>query len=86
MLRTRKTWLLGLPDVLQNLKFIFITGNLTMMLCLLKNSTFSTAVQGASDIIKDVRTKFETLDTPLLDAMCDVNTEQRDDVRQKYSK
>ena len=40
----------------------------------------------ASDIIKDVRAKFETSDTRLLDALSDVNTERRNDVRQKYSK
>ena len=86
MLRTRKAWLSGLPGVLQNLKFMFITRNLITMLGLLKNTTFSTAVHRASAIIKDVRTKFETSDSRLLDALCDVNTEQRNDVRQKYSK
>ena len=45
-----------------------------------------TAVHRASNIIKNVRTKFETSDTRLLDALCDVNTEERNDVRQKYSK
>ena len=46
-----------------------------MKLRLLKNTTFSTAVHRASDIIKIVRTIFETTDTRLLDALCDVNTE-----------
>ena len=68
MLQTRKAWLLGLPDLLQNLKFKFITGNLITMLCLLKNTTFSTAVHRVSDI-KDVRTKFETSDTQLLNTL-----------------
>ena len=63
MLRTRKALLSGLPDVLQNFKFMFITGNLITMLGLLKNAAFSTAVHRASDIIKDVKTKFETSDT-----------------------
>ena len=80
MLRTRKAWLPGLPNALQNLKFMFIT-----MLSLLKNTTFSTAVHWAYDI-KDVRTKFATSDTRLLDTLCDVNIERRIDVRQKYSK
>ena len=75
MLRTRKAWLSGLPDVLQNFKFMFITGNLITMLGSLKNRTFSTAVHRTSDIIKDVRTKFETSDIRLLDAMCDLNSE-----------
>ena len=61
MLRIWKAWLLGLPDVLRNFKFMFITGNLITMLDLLKNRT--TAVHRISDIIKDVRTKFETSDT-----------------------
>ena len=51
------------------------------MLDLLKNTTSSTAVHRASDIIKDVRTNFETSDTRLLDALCDLNTELRSDVR-----
>ena len=64
MLRTRKAWLSGIPDVLRNFKFMLITSNLITMLGLLKNRTFSTAVHRTSDIIKDVRTKFElqTLD------------------------
>ena len=45
------------------------------MLRLLKNMTFSTAVHRPSDIIKNVRTTFETSDTRLLDALCEVNTE-----------
>ena len=41
-----------------------------------------------SDIIKSVsvRTIFETLDTRLLDTMCDVNTEGKHNVRRKHSK
>ena len=65
---------------------MFITDNLITMLGLLKNTTCSTAFHRASDIIKDVRIKFETSDTPLSDALCDINTEQRNDVRQKYLK
>ena len=49
-------------------------------------SPLSAAIRRASDIIKDVRTKFETSDIRLLDSLCDVNTERRNDVRQKYSK
>ena len=55
------------------------------MLHLQKNTIFSSAVHHASDI-KNVRAIFETLETPLLDALCDVNTEGKHDVRQKYSK
>ena len=44
------------------------------------------AEEAASDIIKNVRTIFETLDTRLLDALCDVNTEGKHDVKQKHSK
>ena len=47
------------------------------MLRVVKNTTFSTAVHRASDIIKNVRTIFETSDTQLLDALCDVNTEEK---------
>ena len=47
---------------------------------LLKNTTFSTAVDRASDIIKNLRTIFETSDTRLLDAFCDVNTDEKNDV------
>ena len=43
---------------------------------------FSSAVH---HIIKNVRTIFETLDTRLLYALCDVNNEGKHDVRQKYS-
>ena len=50
------------------------------MLRLLKNTTFLTAVDHASDIIKNVRTIFETSDTRLLDELCDVNTEGKNDV------
>ena len=46
------------------------------MLRLLKNTTFSTAIDRTSDSIKNVRTIFETSDTRLLDALCDVNTEE----------
>ena len=74
----RKLGLSGLPDVLQNSKFMFITSNLITMLGLLNNTTFSTAIHCASDI---KRTKSETSNTPLLDALCDINTE-----RQKHSK
>ena len=73
MLRTREAWLSGLPDVLQNFKFMFITGNLITMLGLLKIQHFQLPNIGASDIIKDVRTKFETSDIRLLDALCDLN-------------
>ena len=62
MLRTREAWLSGLPDVLQNFKFMFITGNLITMLGLLKIQHFQLPNIGGSDIIKDVRTKFETSD------------------------
>ena len=54
---------------------ICITGNLITMLSLLKNTTFFTAVHCAFDIIKNVRTIFETSDARPLDALCDVNTE-----------
>ena len=47
------------------------------MLPLLKNTTFSTAVDRASDIIKNLRTIFETSDTQMLDALCDVNTDEK---------
>ena len=47
------------------------------MLHLLKNTTFSTAVDHASDIIKNVRTIFLTPDTRLLDTLCDVNTKEK---------
>ena len=50
------------------------------MLPLLKNTTFSTAVDHTSDIIKNLRTIFETSDTRLLDALCDVNTDEKNDV------
>ena len=52
-----------------------ITGNLNTMLRLLKNTTFSTAVHCTFDIIKNVRTIFETLDARPLYVLCDVNTE-----------
>ena len=58
MLRTRKAWL---SRLLQNLKFMFITGNLITMLGLLKNTTFSTDVHRASDIMKE-DLKLQTLD------------------------
>ena len=50
------------------------------MLCLLKNTTFSTAVDRTSDIIKNLRTIFEISDSPLLDALCDINTDEKNDV------
>ena len=40
----------------------------------LKSTTF------ASDIIKNQRTIFETSGTRLLDALCDVNTDEKNDV------
>ena len=52
-----------------------ITGNLLTMLHLLKNTIFSTAIHRVSDIIQNVRIIFETSDTRLLKALCDVNTE-----------
>ena len=48
-----------------------------MMLRLLKNTTFSTAVDRTSDIIKNLRPIFETSDTRLLDALCDVNPDEK---------
>ena len=56
------------------------------MLRLLKNTTFLTAVHRASDIMKNVKAIFETSDTRLLDALCDVKTWRKNYVRQKYSK
>ena len=53
------------------------------MLRLLKNTTFSTAVEGAPDTKKNIKTIFKTSDTRLLDEMCDVNTEKKNDVLQK---
>ena len=53
---------------------LIITGNLITMLRLLKNTTFSTAVHRSFDIMKNVKAIFETSDTRLLDALCDVNT------------
>ena len=47
------------------------------MLPLLKNTTFSTAVDRASHIIKNLRTIFGTSDSGLLDALCDVNTDEK---------
>ena len=47
------------------------------MLRLLKNTTFSIAIARASDIIKNLRTIFENSDTRLLDALCDVNTDEK---------
>ena len=44
---------------------------------LLKNRTFSTAVDRFSDIIKNLRTIFGNSDTRLLDALCDVNTDEK---------
>ena len=48
-----------------------------MMLHLLKISTFSTAIHHIPDIIQNVRIIFETLDTQLLEALCDVKTERK---------
>ena len=48
-----------------------------MMLHLLKNTTFSTAIHRVSDIIQKVRKIVETSDTLLVDALCDVNTEKK---------
>ena len=45
--------------------------------CLLKNRTFSTAVDRFSDIIKNLRTIFGTPDTRLLDALCDINADEK---------
>ena len=44
---------------------------------LLKNTTFSTAVDRSSDIIKNLRAIFGTSDTRLLNALCDVNTDEK---------
>ena len=52
------------------------TGNLITMLRLLKISIFSTAIHHVSDIIQNVRIIFETLDTRLLEALCEVKTER----------
>ena len=49
-----------------------VTGNLITMLRLLNNTIF----YRASDIIRNVETSFEILDTRLLVALCDVNTER----------
>ena len=49
-----------------------VTGNLITMLRLLNNTIF----YRASDIIRNVGTSFEILDTRLLVALCDVNTER----------
>ena len=51
-----------------------------------KNTVFSSAAHRASVIIENVRTIFETLDTQLLGALCNVNTEGKHDVRKKYPK
>ena len=59
------------------------TGNLITVLRLLNNTIFYlphnilSAVDRDSVIIKNVRTSFETLDTRLLDALRDANTEQK---------
>ena len=63
-----------------------LTGNLITMLHLLKNETSSNASHVVSDIIQNVRIIFETSDTRLLEALCDVNTAGKNDVRQKYLK
>ena len=58
----------------KNRSVICFVGNLIMMLRLVKNTTFSIAFHRTSDIIKNV-TIFEILNTQLLHALCDVNTE-----------
>ena len=52
----------------------------------IKNATFSTTFHRVSEIIRNVRTTFEISDTRLLDALCDAKTEEKNDVRHKYSK
>ena len=47
------------------------------MLPLLKNTTFSTFVHRASDIIKKARTIFETSDARLSDSLYDVKQRER---------
>ena len=56
------------------------------MLHLPKISTFSTAIDHIPDIIQDVRIIFETSDTQLFEALCDIKAERKNDVRQKHSK
>ena len=51
-----------------------------------KIATFSTVLHCVFDIIKNVRTIFGISDNRLLDVLCDVKTEGKDDVRQKCSK
>ena len=76
------------PKLEINVKKVYLsfTGNLITMLRLLKNTIFLSTVHRASDIIKNVRPVSETLDTRLLDGLCDVNTDGKHDVRQKYLK
>ena len=47
------------------------------MFRLLHIAIFSSAFHRASDIIKNVTTIFKTLDTRLLDELCDVNTKEK---------
>ena len=58
---------------------------LITMLPSLKSTMFSTTVHRVSDIMEIVRKIFEISDTGLLDALCDVKTEGKNDVRHKYS-
>ena len=53
---------------------------------LLKNTTFSTAIDHASDIIKNLRTIFETSDSRLLDTLCDVNTDKKNGLKMALEK
>ena len=66
--------------------YVAFTDNLITMLWLLKNTTFSTAIDSVSDIMQNVRIIFEISETRLLEALCDVKTEGKLDVRPKYSK
>ena len=70
----------------KNRSVICFAGNLITMLHLVKNTTFSIAFHHTSDIIKNITTIFETLNTRLLHALCDVNTEGKNVVQQEYSK
>ena len=47
----------------------------------MKDTTFSTAIDRVFDIMQSVRIIFETSDTRLLKALCDVKTEGKNDVR-----
>ena len=52
---------------------------------LLKSTTFSTAIDHASDIFKNQRTIFETSGIRLLDALCDLNSDEKNDVSKEKS-